>query len=138
MKQNAITCKSRQYYEYIFILKKIRIEYVSFLEFTMSLLSTLVSANTSFSHLKLLWSMYARSFTQLCLTLCHPNGLEPSRLLCQWNFPGRNTGVGCHFLLQGSSQHRDQSVSPCLLYWQAGSLPLSHLGSHYDPPRRVN
>ena len=26
--------------------------------------------------------------------------LQPTRLLCQWNFP-RNTGVGCHLLLQG-------------------------------------
>ena len=23
------------------------------------------------------------------------------RLLCPWDFPGKNTGVGCHFLLQG-------------------------------------
>ena len=30
-----------------------------------------------------------------------PNGLWPTRLLCPWNFPGKNTGVGCHFLLQG-------------------------------------
>ena len=30
-----------------------------------------------------------------------PHGLEPSRLLCPWDFPGKNTGVGCHFLLQG-------------------------------------
>ena len=27
-------------------------------------------------------------------------GLWPTRLLCPWNFPGKNTGVGCHFLLQ--------------------------------------
>ena len=27
--------------------------------------------------------------------------LEPARLLCPWNFPGKNTGAGCHFLLQG-------------------------------------
>ena len=26
--------------------------------------------------------------------------LEPARLLCPWDSPGRNTGVGCHFLLQ--------------------------------------
>ena len=25
----------------------------------------------------------------------------PARLLCPWDFPGKNTGVGCHFLLQG-------------------------------------
>ena len=30
-----------------------------------------------------------------------PHGLYPSRLLCPWNFPGKNTGVSCHFLLQG-------------------------------------
>ena len=28
------------------------------------------------------------------------HGLQPVRLLCLWDFPGRNTGVGCHFLLQ--------------------------------------
>ena len=29
-----------------------------------------------------------------------PCGLEPSRLVCPCDFPGKNTGVGCHFLLQ--------------------------------------
>ena len=29
-----------------------------------------------------------------------PHKLLPSRPLCVWDFPGRNTGVGCHFLLQ--------------------------------------
>ena len=29
------------------------------------------------------------------------HGLQPARLLCPWNFPGKNTGVGCHFLLPG-------------------------------------
>ena len=33
---------------------------------------------------------------QLCGLL-----LQPTRLLCPWNSPGKNTGVGCHFLLQG-------------------------------------
>ena len=33
----------------------------------------------------------------LCLTLCRP---MDCRLLCPWNFPGKNTGVGCHFLIQ--------------------------------------
>ena len=28
------------------------------------------------------------------------HGLEPIRFLCPWNFPGKNTGVSCHFLLQ--------------------------------------
>ena len=30
-----------------------------------------------------------------------PHGLWPARLLCPWDFPGKNATVGCHFLLQG-------------------------------------
>ena len=33
-----------------------------------------------------------------CLILCDPTG--PARLLCPWDSPGKNTGVGCHCLLQ--------------------------------------
>ena len=29
-----------------------------------------------------------------------PHGQQPTRLLCPWDSPGKNTGVGCHFLLQ--------------------------------------
>ena len=31
------------------------------------------------------------------------HGLQPTRLLCPWDFPGKSTGVGCHCLLQGAS-----------------------------------
>ena len=54
-------------------------------------------------------------------TLCNRIGLQPTRLLCLWDVSGRNTGVGCHFLLQGSSQLRDWSLA-----LQVDSLPLSH------------
>ena len=37
--------------------------------------------------------------SQSCLTLCDPVITKWSRLLCPWDLPGRNTGVGCHFLL---------------------------------------
>ena len=30
-----------------------------------------------------------------------PHGQQPTKLLCSWDFPGKNTGVGCHFPLQG-------------------------------------
>ena len=30
-----------------------------------------------------------------------PQGLKPTRLLCPWDSPGKGTGGGCHFLLQG-------------------------------------
>ena len=59
-----------------------------------------------------------------------PHGLQPAGLLCPWNFPGRNTAVSCHFLLQGN--FLTQGSNPrllCLLHWQADSLPLYHLGS---------
>ena len=42
-----------------------------------------------------------------------PHGLWPARLLCPWNSPGKNNGVGCHFLLQTSSQPRDQTHISC-------------------------
>ena len=44
-----------------------------------------------------------------------------------WDFPGKNTGVGCHFFLQGI--FLIQGSNPCLLHWQTDSLPLSHQGS---------
>ena len=53
-----------------------------------------------------------------------PHGLEPARLFSLWDFPGKNTGVGCHFLLQGIflTQGSNQQLLH-LLHWQAGSLP---------------
>ena len=62
--------------------------------------------------------------TQLCPTLLWPRGLQPTRFLCLWNFPGKNTGVGCHFLLQGI--FLTQGLNLHLLYWRAEPLPLSH------------
>ena len=38
--------------------------------------------------------------TKFCLTHLRPHGLQLTRLLCPWEFPGKNTGMGCHFLLQ--------------------------------------
>ena len=43
-----------------------------------------------------------------------PHGLQPTKLLCPWNSPGNNTGVGSHSLLQGSSQPRDQTQVSCI------------------------
>ena len=31
---------------------------------------------------------------------CDPMDCSPRRLICPWHFPGKNTGVGCHFVLQ--------------------------------------
>ena len=79
---------------------------------------------------------------QLCLTLCNP---WTARLLCPWNFSGKNTGAGCHFFLQGIFP--TQGLTPdllCLLHcrqilycWATGKpdpyalyfLSLSHFFS---------
>ena len=43
-----------------------------------------------------------------------PRGLQPARLLCPWESPGKNTGVGCHFLSRGSSQPRNRTRVSCI------------------------
>ena len=61
----------------------------------------------------------------MCVCLCVCSVMSSSlrshaRLLCLWNFPGKNIGVGGHSPLT-------QVLG--LLHWQADSLPLHHLGS---------
>ena len=56
-------------------------------------------------------------------TLCNPTDCSPP--VSSVHFPGKNTGVGCHFLLQWIFP--TQGLNPCLLrllHWQAGSSPL--------------
>ena len=48
---------------------------------------------------KLLAATAAKSL-QLCPTLCDPHRWQPTRLSRPWDSPDKNTGVGCHFLLQ--------------------------------------
>ena len=43
------------------------------------------------------------------------------------DFPGKNTGVGCHFLFQGILL--TQELNPRLLHQQVDSLLLNHQGS---------
>ena len=53
------------------------------------------------------------------------HGLQLTRFLFPWDFPGKNTAVGRHFLLQGIFP--TQGLNLHLLQWQVDSLPLSHL-----------
>ena len=66
------------------------------------------------SHLGMLFS------DQLCPILCDP-------MVCPWNSLGKNTGVGCHSLLQGifASQASSQPMIPCT---EADSLPADPQG----------
>ena len=49
------------------------------------------------------------------------HGLQPTRLLCSRDFPDKNTGVGCHFLLQGIFLTQGSKLR--FLHWQADSTP---------------
>ena len=75
------------------------------------------------------WDMKVTSVIQ-CVWLFVPRGLQPSRLLCPRNFPGKNTGVGYHFLLQGI--FLAQGLNPGLLHCKQMSY-LSYQGSHPSP-----
>ena len=63
--------------------------------------------------------------THSCPTLCDSHGLQPTRLLCSWDSPGKNAGDGCHSLLQGI--FLTQGLNPGLLHCRRDSLPS-------DPP----
>ena len=52
--------------------------------------------------------------TQLWPTHCDSMDCSPSRLLCPWDFPGKNTEVGCHFLLQRIFLTRDWAQIFCI------------------------
>ena len=69
------------------------------------------------------------SVTQSSPALSQRHGLQPARLLCPWDSPGKNAGLGYRALLQGIFPIRGSN--PCLrhlLHWQAGSLPLAPPG----------
>ena len=58
---------------------------------------------------------------RLCLMLLRSHGLKPAKLLCPWNSPDKNTGVGCHSLLQGIFL-TDPGIKPGSPALQADSL----------------
>ena len=74
--------------------------------------------------------VYMHACVHACLVVSNSlwlHGLWPTRFLCPWNFKGRNTGIGCHFLLLGI--FLTQELNLHLLHWQAHSLSLCCLGS---------
>ena len=67
---------------------------------------SLSALNCSFYHL----------MTKSCLPLLGLFGLYPGRLLSPWNFPGKNTRLGCHFFLQVIFPTKGSN--PCFLDWR--------------------
>ena len=66
-----------------------------------------------FSHIPFICFCSRSVHAKLLSCSLQPHGPQPSRLLCPWDFPGKNTGVGCPALLWGSSQPRDQTWVFC-------------------------
>ena len=53
-----------------------------------------------------------------------PHGPQSARLLCLWGSPGKNTGVGCHFLLQGIFLTQGSNLSLlCLIHHRRPAKP---------------
>ena len=70
-----------------------------------------------------------------------PHGLQSTRLLCQWDSPGKNTGVGCHalqgiFPTQGSNLHLP--VSPALWANSLLSQPSGNSPDNTVKPQTTN
>ena len=84
-------------------------------------------ASTSIS----LYLLAAKSL-QSCPTLCDPTDwtMQPTRLPCPWDSPGKNTGVGCHFLLQYMKVKKVKSLSHVQL------LATPWTAAHQAPPSR--
>ena len=66
---------------------------------------------------------WSRSVTSSSL---QPHGLWPTRLLHPWDFLGKSTGVGCHFLLQGIFLTQEWNLG--LLHCRQMLYHLSHQG----------
>ena len=83
----------------------------------ISSLSVLVARSVQFSQ-----------FSCSVISVVSNSFAPPLDLACQspWAFPGKNTGLGCHFLLQRIFQTQGLNQCPA---WQEDSLPLSYLES---------
>ena len=71
--------------------------------------------------------------TQSCLTICDCMDCSLPGSSVHGDFPGKNTGVGCHALLQ--QIFLTQELNPHvlhLLHWQVGSLPRASPGKPFD------
>ena len=75
-------------------------------------------------HVLLCCAVLSHEHWVMCSAL-RPHRLQPSRFLCPWNFPGKNTGKGCHFLLQKifPTQRLNLSVCVSCISWIGRQIP---------------
>ena len=77
------------------------------------------------------WILRVCKVAQSCPTLSDPVDCSPPGSSVHGDSPGKNTGVGCQALLQGSFPTQNWTRVSCLLHWQAGSSPPAALGKHF-------
>ena len=96
---------------------------------------------TQFYFSKQFCYMFVCMFNRLVMSYSSlPCGLQPTRFLCPWNFPGKNTAMGCHFLFRESSWPMGQTRISCVsctdrwsLYtWEVTCLLSFKYNSFYD------
>ena len=80
--------------------------------------------------LSVIYFMYAAAKSlQSCPILCDPHRQQPTRLPRPWDSPGKNTGVGCHFLLQCMKVKSESEVAQSCL-----TLATPWTAAHQAPP----
>ena len=97
--------------------------------------------NIHYNHCDLVVTLVTTHFLAKCYCQClvalvmsdslRPYGPQDAGLLCPRDYPGKNTGVGCHILLH--EIFLTQALNPHflpLLHWQVGTLPLVPASSH--------
>ena len=78
------------------------------------------------------WPAAAAKSLQSCPTLCDPmHRRQPTRLPRPWDSPGKNTGVGCHFLLQCRKvKSESEVVQSCPTLWDPMDCSLPGSSVH--------
>ena len=88
---------------------------------------TIEELNTH-TYFKIKVTVESESFGHSVVSNCsQPHRLQPTRLPCAWDSPGKNTGVGCHFLLQRIFPNL--GLNPSLQHCRQILYCLSHQGS---------
>ena len=71
--------------------------------------------------------LFLKSVSHLVVPNSATHGLQPTRLFCPWDFPGKDTGMVCHFLLQGIFLTQGSNLG--LLHCRQALYQLSYQGS---------
>ena len=98
------------------------------------LFSRIYSQNWKNSEEMILYAAAAAKSLQSCQTLCDPIDGKPTRLLCPWDSPGKNTGVGCHFLLQCMKVKSESEVAQSCPTQRSHGLQPTRLLRPWDFP----